>query len=131
PSGRSPHKAPKAEQWGVEPDWELKLTPKELRRVIERERETYIIHNEQSSGENKALSEDERARVLDALKADEKSQNEDPPLLSEDDIKQLEADPNEAPKVDPQLETALLLVRVKLAANLPWPREFVAAAKQP
>lgn len=68
--------------------------------------------------------------MLDALKADEKSQNEDPPLLSEDDIKQLEADPNELPKVDPQLETASSS-GVKLAANLPWPREFVAAAKQP
>jgi len=98
--------------------------------VIEHEREAYIIHNEKrESDKNKELSEDERDKLVDKLKDDQADKDEEAPLLSEADIKLLEADPNEAPKSDPQLQTALLLVRVKLAAGMPWPREFVAAAR--
>jgi len=127
PSGRSPHKRPDADEWGVDPDWHLKLTPKEFRQVLERERDSYIIHNENKNGRNKALSDEEREKFLEASKADDDDEDDEPPLLSDDDIKLLEADPNEAPKRDPQLETALLLVRVKLAAGVPWPRELAAA----
>jgi len=127
PSGRTPHKAPKAERWGVEPDWELKLTPKEFRKVLERERQSLIIHNEGADGQSGALSEEERTKALEGLKSEQKSKDDEPPLLSEEDIKALEADPNEVPDLDPQLETALLLMRVKLVANLPWPQEFAAA----
>jgi carboxyl-terminal processing protease len=127
PSGRTPHKAPKAEDWGVDPDWELKLTPKEFRRVLERERESLIIHNEGSDTGNTALSQEERAKILENLKAEDAEKDVDPPLLSEQEIKLLESDPNEAPKTDPQLETALLLMRVKLAADLPWPPELASA----
>jgi carboxyl-terminal processing protease len=129
PSGRSPHKAPKAEKWGVDPDLTLKLTPKELRRVIEHERQSFVIHNEDPDRENKALSAEEQAKALGALKAEDAEKDEEPPLLSEADFKLLEADPYEAPKTDPQLENALLLIRVKLAADVPWPQEL-AAAKQ-
>ena len=130
PSGRSPHKAPKAEKWGVDPDWALKLTPKEFRRVLEHERESSVIHNEAPDSANNALSDEERAKNLEAVKSSMADKDDEPPLLSEADIKLLEADPNPAPSADPQLETALLLVRVKLAAGMPWPREFVAAAVQ-
>ena len=129
PSGRSPHKAPKAEKWGVDPDLTLKLTPKELRRVIEHERQSFVIHNEDPDRENQALSAEEQAKALGALKAEDAEKDEEPPLLSEADFKLLEADPYEAPKTDPQLENALLLIRVKLAADVPWPQEL-AAAKQ-
>jgi carboxyl-terminal processing protease len=129
PSGRSPNKAPKADKWGVDPDLELKLTPKELRRVIEHERESYVIHNEKADNQESPLSKEEQAKVLEALKADNPEKDDEPPLLSETDIKALDADPYEAPKTDPQLENALLLIRVKLAADVPWPQEL-AAAKQ-
>ncbi len=127
PSGRSPHKAPQADKWGVDPDVELKLTPKELRRVIEHERESYVIHNEHAEKEDTSLSKEEQARELEALKADGSDKDDEPPLLSDADLKALEADPYEAPKTDPQLETALLLIRVKLAADMPWPQELAAA----
>ena len=130
PSGRTPHKSPNAETWGVGPDWPLKLTPKEFRRVIERERETYVIHNEARESENKVLSEEERAKNLDALKTEDTPKDEAPPPLSDADIKLLESDPNPAPNADPQLETALLLVRVKLAADVPWPPELVSAGQE-
>lgn len=130
PSGRSPHKAPKAEEWGVDPDWPLKLTPKEFRRVLERERESYIIHNEGPESANKALDEAERDKLLEALKSEDQAKDKDAPMLSEEDIQALEADPNEVPNTDPQLETALLLIRVKLAADIPWPRELASARQQ-
>jgi len=132
PGGRSPHRLPDAEQWGIDPDWELKLTPKEFRRVLERERETYIIHNESPDSANKVLSDEEREKVLRELKGEAKDEEDSedlPPLLSEADIKQLEADPYEAPKADPQLEAALLMMRIKLAANTPWPRGLAAVSR--
>jgi carboxyl-terminal processing protease len=129
PSGRSPHKAPHAEKWGVDPDWQLKLTPKEFRRVLERERDSYVIHNEAAGSSSQPASEEERAKALEGLKP-EGAADADQTLLSEEDIKLLESDPVKAPDTDPQLETALLLVRVKLAANVPWPREVAAAAQK-
>ncbi len=130
PNGRSPHKSPKAKTWGVDPDWELKLTPKEFRRVIERERETFIIHNEPEQGENRPLPESEQTKTLESPKTEENGSDQEPPLLSQEDLKALESDPSEAPKTDPQLETALLLIRIKLAADLPWPRKFAAAPQE-
>ena len=100
PSGRSPHKAPHAERWGVDPDWELRLTPKEFRRVVERERAAYIIHNEKQDDANRVLSEEERTKRVDAVKSGDENKDDEPPLLSDAEIKELEKDPHEAPKRD-------------------------------
>jgi carboxyl-terminal processing protease len=127
PSGRTPHKKAGADKWGVDPDWEVKLTPKEFRRVLERERDSNVIHNE--THESAPLTDAEREAALAAEKSDNDKNDDEPPMLTDEQIKLLEADPYEAPNKDPQLETALLLVRVKLAGDLPWPREFVAAAR--
>lgn len=128
PSGRTPHKAPTSDDWGVLPDWALELTPKEFRRVLERERESYIIHNEDQETA-RVLDDEALDRSLEELRDDGDEDDDDPPLLSEADIKLLESDPHDAPDVDPQLETALLLVRVKLAAQIPWPKDLAAACK--
>ena len=71
--------------------------------------------------------------MLAALRDDGNDEDDDPPLLTDAQIKQLDADPIEAPKSDPQMETALLLLRVKLAGNLPWPQQFAVktSAAQP
>jgi carboxyl-terminal processing protease len=127
PSGRSPQKMPDSDEWGVEPDFSLELTPKEFRRVLERERDSYVIHNEQK-GDQRILSEEEQEELLSSIKGDLGEDEDD--LLTEAQVEWLSSDPHEAPKADPQLETALLLLRVKLAANAPWPRHF-AAAKPP
>jgi carboxyl-terminal processing protease len=126
PSGRSPHRDPDSEVWGVDPNWEIKLTPKELLKVIERERENYVIHNE--SDENKPLSDEEREKLLAQL-ADEDQDPDEEMFLTKDEYELLDSDPYEAPSVDAQLQTALLMIRVKLAANMPWPRELVTAHK--
>jgi carboxyl-terminal processing protease len=120
PDGESPHKLPDAEKWGVDPDWKIELTPKEFTKVLERQRSAFIIHNEDEPQET--VDEGAREAELSALKADEEEDDEGKELLSEEDIKLLRSDPYEAPDVDPQLETALLHLRVKLAANVPWPQ---------
>ncbi|MBK9121223.1 MAG: S41 family peptidase [Phycisphaerales bacterium] len=129
PSGRTPHKAEGEAEWGVRPDYERKLTPKEQRRVLERERLAFIIHNEADLGKGERLSSEERAALLTSEK-DSEEQAADRPFLTEDDLKLLEADPFEAPDVDPQLEEALLLIRVKLAGDLPWPQQLASARQE-
>lgn len=126
PSGRTPQKKPHADLWGVEPDFKLKLTPKEFRRVLEQQRDSYIIHNESASA-NKPLPPEEQEKLLSALKSDDQDEEDEPQVLTDEDVKLLEADPHEAPATDPQLQTALLLLRVKLASNEPWPQELLAA----
>lgn len=132
PSGRTPHKLPDAKDWGVDPNWKLVLTPKELRRVIEHQRDAFVIHNERTEkadDQGDALSQEERDKILADLSSSNSEDDKDEPFLTEDDIKLLESDPYEAPDTDPQLETALLLVRVKLAAKIPWPADLAAACK--
>ncbi|MFN0136628.1 MAG: S41 family peptidase [Phycisphaerae bacterium] len=130
PDGRSPHKLPHAEIWGVDPDYKIELTPKEISKVIERERQAYIIHNEVKH--DTPADEEARKAELEALKGnsldpdgDEVAASEKDKdgfdLLSEEDIKLLRSDPHKASDVDPQIETALLHLRVKLAGDLPWP----------
>ncbi|TWT40881.1 putative CtpA-like serine protease [Phycisphaerae bacterium RAS1] len=126
PSGRSPHKKPHADEWGVSPDVDVDLTPKEIRKVIEKQNALAVIRSGEAEAEKAAEEVD-----LSALKDDgkEKDKDDDEPLLSEADLKLLESDPFKAPDADPQLETALLQMRVKLTANLPWPARKLAAVK--
>lgn len=128
PNGRSPHKLPDATAWGVDPDINIELTPKEITKVFERDRKSYIIHNEARN--STALSDEDRKKHLESVKAgdassvEEDEEREDEDLLTKADIEALRADPYKAPDSDPQLETALLQLRVKLAGDLPWPREL-------
>lgn len=130
PSGRTPHKRPGADAWGVEPDIEVALTPKEMRRVVDRTRLSEIIENrrgDESAGAE--LDEATRKQQLETLRSADPSDEEsdgEAPLLSDEDVALLNSDPYEAPDVDPQLETALLMLRAKLASNLDWPRRIAA-----
>ena len=128
PNGESPHKNPDAEKWGVEPDQMVELTPKEFLKVIENQRKTFIIQNGKSE-QNKEIDEAKREQDLAALKAEDEP-DEDADLLSDADIELLRDDPFEAPEVDPQLQTALLHLRVKLAAKVPWPQQEYAQNTQ-
>lgn len=136
PSGRTPHKKPHAKNWGVDPDLTVELTPKETRVVFERSRTSEIIQNkgEEDEGEKPEIDEEARKEQLAALKNDTSDEDDDddaePPLLSKDDVAALNADPYDAPKVDPQLQTALLVLRAKLASNLDWPRRLAAKTEE-
>jgi len=124
PSGRSPYKDAETDVGGITPDVEVKLTPKEFRQVLKRETESYVIHNEAAA--QSQPSPEEREKALEALKDEGTSQDEEPPLLSDEQIKALEGDPVQPPQTDAQLDTALLLLRVKLASNIPWPQQLAA-----
>lgn len=132
PSGRTPHRERDAERWGVEPDWVIGLTPKEMSECLRQQRDAYIIHNEDDA--DRAADADAVAAGKEALRddagaeADEADGDED--LLSEDDLKLLRSDPFEAPPIDAQLEAALLQLRIKMAGNLPWPQQL-AQGEQP
>lgn len=126
PSGRSPHKDPDAEIWGVSPDVEVALTPKEFRQVLKRETDTYIIRSNEA--QSATVSEEDRDKALEGLKG--KAEDDDEPLLTDEQIKELEGDPVKPQNGDPQLETALLLLRVKLAANLPWPQQLASTGSE-
>lgn len=129
PSNRSPHRQAGAKEWGVDPTWNVRLTPKEFGKLMEKQREAYIIHNEETV--ETPADEAKRQEALASLKVADaaKEEDADEPLLSEADIKELRADPYEAPKTDPQLETALLHLRVKLAGGLPWPDRIASNTK--
>ena len=79
PSGRTPHKSKDAPTWGVDPDWDIELTPKEFRKVLERERESYVIHNDDSAASTQ-LKDEQRDEMLEALKDDGEEENDDPPV---------------------------------------------------
>ncbi|MBI5864531.1 MAG: S41 family peptidase [Planctomycetes bacterium] len=127
PNGRSPHKLPDAEIWGVDPSLEIELMPKEITKVFERDRRSYVIHNEKQNGaaapEHAADKPKEPTSSVAADDAED-NDNEAEDLLSKADLEYLRSDPFKAPDVDPQVETALLQLRVKLASDQPWPREF-------
>ncbi|MCG3127327.1 MAG: hypothetical protein CHACPFDD_02185 [Phycisphaerae bacterium] len=122
PSGRSPHKALNDKVWGVDPDVECKLMPKEIKRVFERQRRSDVIRRPNAAVGEKA----EPGKTPESKPAEPKSKDEeeDPdPLLSDEDIELLmNKDPVEAADVDPMLETALLLLRTKLASAMVWPQ---------
>lgn len=127
PRGRSPHKEPDATVWGVEPDVAVPLTPKERGKIIERARASEIINNGAAQKTtHEVLSEEARAQRLSELTEEEdeagKSGKPEKPLLTAEDFKALDSDPLKAPDADPQLETALLMLRVKIASKMSWPQ---------
>lgn len=128
PDGRSPHRKPDAEMWGVDPDIALKLTPKEEREVIQRQNRALVIRNGRVTDLPKVtLSEAELKELKNEPKKGEEDEDDIRPLLSEDDLEALSADPFKPLDSDPQLELALLQLRVKLAGGLPWPQKVAAA----
>ncbi len=123
PSGRSLHKVDGTTEWGVEPDVAVALVPKEIRRVLEIRRDTDVIgprgkNNEDDEEEDELVplprrTDEDPPRVpatQPAPGADEVGPPTTQPVEEEPD----EPDPNNYPRIDPQLEAALLLMRVRL-----------------
>ncbi len=97
---RSPHKKLNAENWGVDPNLAVKLTPKEVQKNLERERER--VHHPQREVELIWRSTTPTAkRRLESLKVtDSPDDKEDEPLLSTAEIKDLGA-PGGSPRSRP------------------------------
>jgi len=146
PSGRCLHREEDSTEWGVEPDITVALVPKELRKVLDIRRNADVLGprgriNDQEDEESEGLPKkpstrpngttrphhtDPASRPVDsespssqtkparenatgsgdaATQPGDDAEEEDPP------------DANNRPDVDPQLETALLLLRVRLMAE--------------
>ncbi len=127
PDGRTPHKRDESETWGVEPNLHIELTPKEMTKVVELMRKVEVIQNQKIQAAAEEMDDEARKARVAALKAEfDEEEDDSEPLLTEEDITLLRSDPFKAPEVDPQLQTALLLLRTKVASNLDWPDRIAA-----
>lgn len=103
------HRKPQAENWGVEPHIEVKVIPTEQNKILRLRRERDLLKGKDGGEIPKEVLERRTT-----------SQPED----------ELPEDPN--PDVDPQLESALNIMRIKLLSNQPWampPREMRAISR--
>ncbi len=95
PSGRLVHKKDNTDTWGVDPDISVRLVPEEIRAVLLLQRKYDVLQG--------------------------KKQNE---AAEENGKKPAEVEPSEPAKdeldVDPQIETALLVMRAHLLSRKPW-----------
>ncbi|MBN1489217.1 MAG: hypothetical protein JXA69_04810, partial [Phycisphaerae bacterium] len=127
PNGRCIQKEPGNAIWGVDPDVLVSLVPKEMRRVLELRRKGDVL-----KGKN------QQELSLDALDFDDMEPDEEPngamegaeaatsqPTTTQaaDAEDEDEKDENIHPEIDPQYEAALLVMRVRLLSNEPWPIE--------
>lgn len=95
---RSIHRNEDSKEWGVPADIEVKLSPKEARRVSELRRQTEVVPGK--SGVIPA------AATAPATQAGDEDDDTDTAIQSL--------------KTDPQVDTAVLLMRVRLLSKEPW-----------
>lgn len=142
PSGTSIHRLPASETWGVEPDIVVELVPRERDQIRRMNRQADVIRSSDpaaAEGEAAADTEEKKADPTpsDQKKSgsDEKPIGDDAPDAEEqvpgdgtglkpaaDDDEEEEEDESEAfieyPAIDYQLETAALVLRVRLLERL-------------
>lgn len=102
---RSIHRDDDSKEWGVAPDVTVKLSPKEARRVSELRRQTEVLPGK--SGVVPASA------TAPATQPDDEDEADNPSLTLQ---------------TDPQVETALLLMRVRLLSKEPWSIRMASAA---
>jgi len=141
PSGASLHRDPDAETWGVDPDVPIRLVHKEVARLYEMRREANLLGPQKADEDGEKSDEDgddaddatdkagdeskdDKAgddKDADDKDADDKDGDDKDGDAEKDDGPKLppleQPDPNERPKVDPQLDAALLLMRVTLVES--------------
>lgn len=116
PGGRCIQKEPGEATWGVDPDIRIKLVPKETRKVLELRRKQDVLKGKDQKDLPADVLNDENP---DADSDGEKDGSPTSTRAVEDDRK----DENTRPAIDPQYDTALLLMRIRLLTNYPWPAE--------
>lgn len=121
PSGVSLHREPTSEKWGVEPQIPLRLSRWERVNAYQLRRDADLLGGaagaEKGDAEKKADAKDEEPQLeVDPVtgeivaKKDVEKKDELPPLDQPDD--------NNRPKEDPQMDTALLVMRLKLLGQM-------------
>jgi carboxyl-terminal processing protease len=133
PSGASLHRAPDAETWGVEPDVPVRLVRKEAIKLYQMRREANLLGPPKAGADDDDEGDDEGDdgdddEADDEAAGDKEDESPDIPAGKaadtaedgdeKDDEPKLpplkQPDPNDRPKADPQLDAALLLMRVTL-----------------
>ncbi len=139
PSGRCLHRENDSTEWGVQPDLEVALVPKELKKVLDIRRDADIIgprgqadddeRKDEAAAESPKAEENEKPDGADANvpgttegttgDADKPESKDDdgPPTTQPAEEEEDEPDPNNRPAIDPQLETALLLIRIRILSE--------------
>ncbi len=134
PNERCLHREDDAETWGVDPDVNVRLVPKEFVRLRE-----LMLRNDILKGKDQkelsaaALDSVTRIRTTTGA-AEEESEDgleneapesgttrpgEDAGNADEPVVDRI--DENSFPEADPQLEAALALMRIRLESDVPWP----------
>jgi carboxyl-terminal processing protease len=101
PSGRCLHKVPDAAKWGVDPDLEVKLMPSELVDLMDIQRESEILR---TNGQTTAPTTAETTTTSSM------------PTTTQTAIKPA----RKYPPTDIQLKVAELVLRARLACDIPW-----------
>lgn len=133
PNGRCLHRDEDSETWGVDPDVAVNLVPKEMYKIASARLKSDIL---KGTGQDK-LSDKELEKVLSTSQpvADdedaEDGSSDDSDSKDEKDDEGTRDDPNNWPEVDPQLDATLLLMRVRLETDQPWPMKNQAVASTP
>ncbi|MBP7936135.1 MAG: S41 family peptidase [Phycisphaerae bacterium] len=133
PNGRCLHRDEDSETWGVDPDVEVDLVPKEMYKIASARLKSDIL---KGTGQDK-LTEKELDRVLSTqpvVGEDEDIEDkadDDPDSKDEKDDEGARDDPNDWPEVDAQLDATLLLMRVRIETDQPWPMKNEALASTP
>ena len=132
PSGDSLHRGPTSKVWGVQPDIPVRLARKETIKVYQLWRESNLLGPQKSEEEKtkdaeKDTKDKDDAKKTDGVKdgeADDKSDDKTKDDAKEgDDDKEAKLPPldqpdkNNRPKEDPQLDTALLVMRLMLLGD--------------
>lgn len=144
PNDRCLHREVDSRTWGVDPDVEVKLVPKEFVKARELQLEKDILkgkgQQELSEETLKAVTgrpstqteegEEDASEDTDKEKATATAESDD------DEIDEKKAgisrkDENEFPAVDPQIEAALTLMRIRLETGVSWPQPAAQVAVKP
>ncbi len=121
PNGDSLHREPLAETWGVDPDVPVRLGRWENWNAWQLRREADLLGPPKAEVIADASADGPDADLLDGESADDEdadAKDGDATADAEPKLPPLkQPDENNRPKVDPQVDTALLLLRVKLLAE--------------
>jgi len=134
------HREPTSETWGVEPDIDVELAQKERINIWKMRREAERIGPPKPEGKDEDVEKDdaegsESVKGADADDAKDGKADEDDATAKDGDEKEKlppikQPDENDRPMVDPQMDTALLVMRLHLLAD-EYPTLAAATVKEP
>lgn len=138
PDNRCLHREEDSVTWGVDPDVDVRMVPKEIIQANMLRVKTDILkgvnQKNLSPDELKALTQlrSTTQPAKDGAKTKPATQHSDDED-SDDELENVREDKNEFPEIDPQLDASVMLMRVRLESNLDWamrPSKIAAAGAE-